>query len=72
MTDFTVMIDNILDDVHEAVETKLRMSEISAPEIGLNEVFDDIKYKDPFRGLHSEHLRNKYFSEHMMLIVCKT
>lgn len=40
--------------------------------IGLNEVFNTPQFKDPFHNLHSEYLRSKYFSEHMMLTVCES
>ena len=70
MTDFTVMVEGIVDDVHDNVEAKLRMNNISTDGIGLNEVFNDPRFKDPFCNFSSEYLRSKYFSEHMMLIVC--
>lgn len=69
MTDFTVMIDDILDDVYEDVEKKLKLHDISTGDIGLNEVFNNVKYKEPFSGLHSEYLRTKYFADHMQLVV---
>lgn len=71
MTDFTVMIDDILDDVYREVEKKLVANNVLADDIGLREVFNDAKFKYPFEGLSSEYLRSKYYVEHMNLVVCK-
>lgn len=71
MTDFTVMIDDILDDVYKEVEKKLVANNVLADDIGLREVFNDAKFKYPFEGLSSEYLRSKYYVEHMNLVVCK-
>ena len=65
MTDFTVMMEGILDDVHDKVEATLRTNNI--PDIGLKEMFH---FKDPFQDFQSEYLCTKYFREHFMLIVC--
>lgn len=70
MTDCTVLIGDILDEVYQGVEKKLKVHDISACDIGLNEVFNNVKFKEPFAGLHSEHFRSKYFIEHMHLVVC--
>lgn len=72
MTDFTVMIDDILDDVHAEVENKLAANNILANDIGLCEVFNGDKFKYPFRNLSSEYLRSKFFVDHMHLVVCQT
>ena len=38
--------------------------------IGLNEVFQDQTLLDPFYGLHSEYIQQKYYQDHFMIVVC--
>ena len=37
---------------------------------GLNEVFQDQTILDPFYGLHSEYMQQKYYQGHFMIVVC--
>lgn len=67
MTDFNVMVGGILDNLHSKV--KLDSNGISSSDIGLTELFNDPLDRDPFYGLYTEHLRTKYFCEHMHLLV---
>ena len=59
MTDFNVIIDDILDNVYREVKKKLVANNVLTDDIGLREVFHDVKFKYPFDGLSSEYLRSK-------------
>ena len=70
MAVFTVLIDGILDDEYEEIEKKLTATETSLNDIGLRDVFNSKKFKDPFQGLNSDYLHSKYYIQHMSLVVC--
>ncbi len=69
MADFTVMLDDVIGSIRTNLEMKLRLHDVPVSDFQLDTLFNDALYKDPFRDMHSEHFRNKYFKEHMMLIV---
>ena len=71
MMDFSVMMDDVLVDIHGQIKKMFASTNgIPANSVAqLGRIFNDKKYREPFEGLHSEHLRSKYFEKHLGLIV---
>ena len=59
-----------LGDLKLKIENVLQTNNINPSEVvGLDKVFIDSFLHDPFSGLTSEYLQNKYYEENLKLVV---
>ena len=63
----SAIFTNILETVQAGVREQLAITGINPSDVDLDFVFQNLT--DPFNGLESKHAQEKYFKEHLGLIV---
>ena len=67
MTDASAIFTRTFEMVKAGVREKLAEAGVSSSDVNLGDVFGGLT--DPFDGLRSKHFQEKYFEEHLGLIV---